>query len=202
MARKLAGSAPLLLRVAISVLLAALLYVAATFVQVVWASGQDHRQSADAIIVLGAAQYDGEPSGALAGRLDHAYELWAERLAPYVVVTGGNQPGDRFTEGLTGYAYLRSKGVPEDALLVEVQARDTYEALSASKVIFEERGLGRAILVSDPYHNLRLQGIADELDLRAEVSATSAGLRYREIVRETIAVSVGRLIGYRRLANR
>lgn len=193
---------PKLLAVLLGLVALVGVYVLVTLIQVVTASGQDDAGPASAIVVLGAAQYDGEPSGALTGRLNHAWELYDAGLAPYVVVTGGNQPGDRFTEGITGFSYLLAKGVPEDAILVEVDARDTYEALSASSVILNDRGLGKALLVSDPYHNLRLRGIAAELGMPAGVSPTSAGLSARDVFRETTAVSLGRLIGYRRLANR
>jgi uncharacterized SAM-binding protein YcdF (DUF218 family) len=176
------------------------LYLAVTFVQVWHAAGQDGATPADAIVVLGAAQYDGEPSGALRGRLDHALALWQAGLAPTIVVTGGNQPGDRTTEGLTGFTYLRDRGVPEAAILIEVDAADSYEALSATEVIAADHDLDLAILVSDPYHNLRLRGIADEVGLEAVVSATEASVDLPALARETAAVGAGRLLGYRRLS--
>lgn len=182
---------------------AVLLYAATTFGQV-WSEshhdGADPAATADVIVVLGAAQYDGEPSGALRGRLDHAYALWEEGLAPFILVTGGNQPGDRTTEGLTGFTYLRQQGVPEDAILVEIDSRSTWESLSASRLIMEERSLSRALLVSDPYHNLRLEGMADELGIDADVSPTGAHSDVRELLRETVAVGAGRLVGFGRLS--
>jgi len=184
-------------------LVALLLYAAVTFGQVWTASHYDAADTAtpaDVIVVLGAAQYDGEPSGALRGRLDHAYALWEEGLAPFILVTGGNQPGDRTTEGLTGFTYLRQQGVPEDAILVEIDSRSTWESLSASRLIMEERALAKALLVSDPYHNLRLEGMADELGLDADVSPTAAHSDVRELVRETVAVGAGRLLGFGRLS--
>jgi uncharacterized SAM-binding protein YcdF (DUF218 family) len=182
---------------------AVLLYVGVTFGQV-WSEshhdGADRAAPADVIVVLGAAQYNGEPSGALRGRLDHAYALWEQGLARFILVTGGNQPGDRTTEGLTGFTYLRQQGVPEDAILVEVYSRDTWESLSASRLIMEQRGLSKALLVSDPYHNLRLERMADELGLDAGVSPTAAHSDARELVRETVAVGAGRLVGFGRLS--
>jgi uncharacterized SAM-binding protein YcdF (DUF218 family) len=182
------------------VFIAAVVYVGATFGQVWWESHHDGAGPADVIVVLGAAQYDGRPSGALRGRLDHAYQLWRAGLAPLVLVTGGNQPGDRTTEGLTGFTYLRQQGIPEDALLVEVDARSTWEALTASRLIMRERHLGRALLVSDPYHSLRLEGMAHDLGLEADVSPTTAHSDGRDLVRETVAVSLGRVLGYDRLS--
>ncbi len=180
--------------------LAGVLYVGTTFGQVWWESHHDASGPADVIVVLGAAQYNGEPSGALRGRLDHAVALWRDGRAPYLLVTGGNQPGDRTTEGLTGFTYLRDQGVPEDAILVEVDARSTWESLSASRLIMAEHHLGRALLVSDPYHNLRLEGMASELGFDADVSPTTAHSDVRDLGRETVAVSAGRILGYARLS--
>lgn len=177
-----------------------LVYLGVTFVQVLVASRHDDRSPADAIVVLGAAQYNGEPSGALRGRLDHALVLYEERVAPVIIPTGGGLPGDVTTEGLAGYAYLRERGVPEEAILPEVGAGNTYEALSAAAVILRERGLARAVLVSDPYHNRRLEGIAREVGLDAGVSPTGAPSDAFSLARETLAVAAGRLIGFRRLA--
>lgn len=178
-----------------------LLYLGVTFVQVLVASRHDDRGPADAIVVLGAAQYNGEPSGALRGRLDHALELYEDGVAPVIIPTGGGLPGDLTTEGLAGYAYLRERGVPEAAILPEVGAANTYEALSAAAVIIEERGLDRAVLVSDPYHNRRLEGIAREVGLDAGVSPTRASSDAFSLGRETLAVAAGRLIGFRRLSS-
>ena len=94
------------------------LYVGGTFVQVWAASRDDGARKADAIVVLGAAQYDGTASPALQNRLDHALSLYEDGLAPLVVVTGGRQQGDRFTEATVGYNFLRDHGVPDDAILV------------------------------------------------------------------------------------
>jgi uncharacterized SAM-binding protein YcdF (DUF218 family) len=175
-------------------------YLVVTLAQVWWVSRRDEAGPADAIVVLGAAQYDGEPSGALRGRLDHALALWDEGRAPLIVVTGGNQPGDRTTEGLTGFTYLRGRGVPEQAILVEVDATSTWEALSASELILAERGLERVLLVSDPYHNLRLAGMAAELGLEAGVSPAPSHTDPLALGRETIAVAAGRIVGYGRLS--
>ncbi len=175
-------------------------YVALTAAQVIWAAGRDSDAPAEAVVVLGAAQYDGEPSGALRGRLEHAAEIYRAGRASRIVVTGGNQPGDRTTEGMTGFVYLRNAGIPEEALLVENGSTNTFEQLSAVKVILDERGLRRAVLVSDPYHNLRLLGIARQVGLDASVSATDTPVHASDVLRETAAVSVGRVLGYRRLA--
>lgn len=177
------------------------LYVGVTFVQVLVASGVDDRDTADAIVVLGAAQYDGEPSPVLAARLDHAERLWRAGVAPIIVTTGSNLPGDRFTEGYAGYEYLRFAGIPDDALLVITDGASTWEQLAATARQLRLRDLDSVTLVSDPYHALRLTQIADEVGLEASVSSTDGSLSIRQLARETAAVSLGRILGYRRVDN-
>ena len=177
------------------------LYVGVTFLQVLVASGSDDRYEADAIVVLGAAQYDGEPSPVLAGRLDHAEELWREGVAPLVVTTGSNQPGDRVTEGFAGYEYLRFAGVPDESLLVITDGASTWEQLAATARQLRLLDLDSVVLVSDPYHALRLTQIADEVGLEAAVSSTDGSSSIRQLLRETAAVSLGRILGYRRVDN-
>lgn len=185
--------------VSLAVLTLVVSYVATTYVQVWQASGRDVRVRADAIVVLGAAQYDGRPSPVLEARLEHAYELYEEGLAPLVVVTGGRQQGDRFTEATTGYNYLRDRGVPDEAILKEVQGRTTYESLAAVSRFLRDEQIRDVLLVSSPAHAKRIAGIAREVGLRARVSPSSGAPSVRSLVRETAAVSVGRVLGYRRL---
>lgn len=192
-------------RVGLLAVIGVVLYVGITFFQVWNASTQDHNEPAEAIIVLGAAQYDGEPSPVLIGRLEHAIDLYGAQAAPIVVVTGGKQPGDRFTEAAASYTYLRSKGVPEAAILREEQGANTWEQLAAATRELRSRGMSSVILVSDDYHAYRLDRIAHELGLTAQVSPVDPGLsfggRIRAMARETAAVAVGRVIGFRRLVS-
>lgn len=188
------------LLVVVGVVLGAL-YILVTFFQVLHASGEDDRSLVDAVVVLGAAQYGGEPSPVLAARLDHAYELWASGVAPLVVTTGSNQEGDRFTEGYAGFEYLRFKGIPEDALLVITDGASTWEQLAATARQLHTRDLVSAVLVSDPYHSLRLTQIADEVGIESTISTTDGSSSLRQLVRETAAVSLGRILGYRRVDN-
>jgi uncharacterized SAM-binding protein YcdF (DUF218 family) len=178
-------------------------YTALTFVMVYRASRHDGARAADAVVVLGAAQYDGRPSPVLQDRLDHALELYEAGLADHIVVTGGRQEGDRFTEATTGYNYLRDQGVPDEALLKEVGGKSTYESLAASARFLRERGLTDIVLVTDGYHALRVEAIAEDLGLDASVSPADSRLsrmsELKQLVRETAAVSVGRLIGWDRL---
>jgi uncharacterized SAM-binding protein YcdF (DUF218 family) len=180
-------------------------YVVVTFVQVWHATGQDDARPADAIIVLGAAQYDGEPSPVLKERLDHAHELWSDDLAPTIVVTGGRQEGDRFTEATASYNYLRGLGVPDEEILKEVDGTNTWEQLAASARFLGESDMTDVILVTDDYHAYRVEAIAGELGLDAAVSPVrstqSTVSRIKLLTKETAAVAVGRFIGFRRLVN-
>lgn len=180
----------------------AVVYLGITFGQVWWASRQDSTTAASAIIVMGAAQWNGVPSPVLKGRLDHAHALYEKGEAPIIVVTGGKQAGDAVTQGYSGFRYLRALGVPESAIRVEVEGTNSFEELSASAVIVRDAGGSDTVLiVTDPYHALRVASIADELGLQASVSPTDAHSTFQELFRETVAVAIGRVIGYRRLAS-
>jgi len=188
------------LRVAAAVVLAVLTYLTVTFVQVWRASSRDDPTSADAIVVLGAAQYDGEPSPVLESRLSQALDLYNRGLAPRIVVTGGRRAGDTFTEATSGYNWLRDRGVPDEAILKEVTGRNTFESLAATARFLDADGQAEVLLVSDDYHTLRVEGTAREVGLDPHVSAVSRdGVSFVALGRETVAVSVGRITGYGRL---
>jgi uncharacterized SAM-binding protein YcdF (DUF218 family) len=176
-------------------------YVAVTFVQVWMASRSDGAQSADAIVVLGAAQYDCRPSPVLAQRLDHAHELWQDDVAGTIVVTGGKQASDRCTEAESSANYLRAEGVPDEDLLLEVQGRNSWESLAATGHILRDRGLTRVVLVTDGYHALRVQAIAEQIGLDASVSPSHRGGSLPDLIKETGAVALGRLVGFDRMVD-
>ena len=180
-------------------------YFGVTFVQVWRASGRDQARTVDAIVVFGAAQYDGRPSPVLQARLDHAADLYGRDLAEHVVVTGGRRPGDRTTEASASAAYLRRRGVPESALLREISGTNSWQSLASAANILKQRGHTRVLLVSDPFHNARIASMAGELGLDAYVSPTLTSpiggteeMRY--LAKETVAVGLGRVVGYRRVA--
>lgn len=176
-------------------------YVGVTAGQVWWAGRQDDGRPAAAIVVMGAAQWNGVPSPVLARRLDHAADLYAQGVAPVVIVTGGKQVGDRVTQGYAGYRYLRSKGVPDEAIKVEVDGTNSFEELSASAAILRRAGAGDdVVIVTDRYHALRAQEIAEEVGLRAGVSPTGTTGSVGQYARETAAVAIGRIVSFRRLA--
>jgi uncharacterized SAM-binding protein YcdF (DUF218 family) len=186
------------------VLVAILGYYVISLFQV-WSTGRsDQARPVDAIVVMGAAQYDGEPSPQLAARLDHVAELWPQGLAPLVVVTGGNQPGDRFTEAEASATYLTERGVPPDAIVREDTGSNSYESLEGAARLLEERGLSSVLIVTDPYHALRSRLTAEDLGLTAYVSPTptsvvSGGESFVRHLREAAGVAVGRLVGFDRL---
>lgn len=171
----------------------------------VWHTGRsDQARPVDAIIVMGAAQYDGRPSPQLQARLDHVVELWNEGLAPIVVVTGGNQPGDRFTEAGASAAYLTEHGVDPDAILQENKGRSSWESLSGAAIILRAHGAHRVLLVSDPYHSLRIRLMAEDLGFVAYVSPTrtspvQGAAAFGKEIKEAGGVAVGRIIGFGRL---
>ena len=176
-----------------------LVYFAVTFVQVWRAAGRDQARPADAIIVLGAAQYDGVPSPVLANRLDHAAELYQAGIADLVVVTGGRQEGDRFTEAQASATYLEGLGIPGDHIERETTGDSSWDSLASAARFLLADGLDRVVLVSDPYHAMRIDGIAHDLGLDATVSPSDGSSTLTQLGRESVAVAVGRIIGYDRL---
>lgn len=174
-------------------------YLGWAVTEVVRNSGADDRTGTDAIVVLGAAQYDGTPSPVLKGRLDHALELYREGVAPRIVLTGSKQASDRFTEAYAGFTYLLAKGVPEGAMSVVTDGASTYESLAATARVLKDQDVDRVTLVSDGYHNRRMLGIASEVGLDATVSRSAGGASFARIAREAFLVSVGEVMGYRRL---
>ena len=180
------------------------LYFAVTFVQVWQTSRRDGARPAQAVIVLGAAQFDGRPSEVLRARLDHAAGLYHRQIAPKVVVTGGKIEGDRFTESAASANYLHTKGVPDEAILREVHGRTSWQSLAAAARFLRQEGIHDIVLVSDPFHAARIAGIADELGFDATTSPTRTspikGLsEFRHMLTETAQVGIARVIGFRRL---
>jgi uncharacterized SAM-binding protein YcdF (DUF218 family) len=135
----------------------------------------------------------------LRARLDHAVELYRAGHAPLIVVTGGRQEGDRFTQAMAGYRYLRNEGVSDEALLLEVDGTSTYTEMAATARILTTRGLSSVLMVSDGYHSARLLAIAGEVGLDGAVSPTDTSYGLRQLTRETLAVALGRITGFRRL---
>jgi vancomycin permeability regulator SanA len=160
------------------------------------ASRIDH---VDAILVLGAAQYDGTPSPVFEGRLEHAKLLYEQGRADTVLVLGGSQPGDVSTEAEAGRDYLVANGLPADAVVAEPVGNTTLESLRAAAAYMNDHHLHTAFLVSDPWHNLRVEKMASDLGIRGYASATwhsaakSEPNRVAGYARETLAYLYYRL---------
>lgn len=161
----------------------------------VWHTGRtnDQRRS-DVILVMGAAQYDGEPSEIFAARLDHAATLWRAGVAPRIVTIGGNRPGDRFTEASAGARYLERHGVPAEDLVQVATGSDSLLSLRATAVELRRHGWKTAVLVTDPWHSLRSRQMARDLSIDAVTSPVHSGpavrgrtTEIRYITRETAA---------------
>lgn len=196
----------LAVKVVVGLLAAAVLYLAVTFVQVWRAARNDQARPAEAIVVFGTAQYNGVPSPVLAARLDHAIELYRKDLAPVIVVTGGNQPGDQYTEATASANYLIQRGVPDEDVLREVSGTSSWQSLAAAANFLDDRKINDVLLVSDPFHSLRIRAMASELGLDAHSSPTRTSpirgfTEARYMARETVAVAVGRIVGFRRQAS-
>lgn len=155
----------------------------------------DDQQPADAVVVLGAAQYNGEPSAILASRLRHAAELYAAGVAPRIVTVGGSQNGDRYTEAEASRDYLVERGVPAGSIEIVPEGSDTLRSLEAVANLARDQGWESALLVSDPWHSLRARTMARDAGLEAWTSPTRSGpvvqtreTQLRYIYRETGAL--------------
>ena len=143
-----------------------------SFVFVLRAGSVDQRQPTDAIVVLGAAQYDGRPSPVLEARLDHALVLYQQGLAPVIVLTGGVGTGDTTSEALVGKRYLESRRIPSMALVVRPEGRSTGSSMEAVARWLEREQLTTVLLVSDPFHMGRLRLETKRLEISAYTSPT------------------------------
>jgi uncharacterized SAM-binding protein YcdF (DUF218 family) len=125
-----------------------------------WWAQRDDRRAADVIVVLGAAQYDGRPSPVLKARLDHAMALWDAGLAPRLLFTGGRRAGDSWSEAEAGRRYAIRHGVAPEAIMIETDSRTTAMSMRGAAAMLAPKGLNRVLLVSDPFHMLRLELLA------------------------------------------
>ncbi len=170
---------------------------ASAFVLVLVVSQQDERRPVDAIIVLGAAQYNGRPSPVLRARLSHALRLYDDRLAPRIIVTGGVGRGDTASEARVGQRWLLAHHVPDSAVIVQPQGRSTQASMTAAGEWLAARGLGTVLLVSDPFHMARLRFEARRTRLTAYLSPTETSpisdnpvLELEYLAAETLKVPV------------
>lgn len=175
--------------------MAFLLIPCVIFAAVYKQSRTDEAHPADAIVVLGAAQYNGVPSQVFRARLDTAYDLYQQGLAPLIVVTGGRIYGDQYTEAESGRTYLVDRGVPADVILMENISHNTSASFEGVEKLLKPRGVQSLLIVSDGFHLYRSKMLArnagfDAYGFAAEDSpirnGSAAELRY--MVRETLGV--------------
>lgn len=163
-----------------------------TAVRVWQVARQDHRPRADAIVVLGASQFNGRPSQIFQARLDHAKALYDEGVAPRIVTVGGGREGDTFTEAAAGARYLRSAGLPADAVTSVGEGSNTITSLEAAAVRLSGSGVVKIVIVTDPWHSLRARTVARDVGFDAQTSPARTGpivqsraTEIRYITRET-----------------
>jgi uncharacterized SAM-binding protein YcdF (DUF218 family) len=155
----------------------------------IWDQGnRDERPPADAIVVMGAAQYDGRPSPVFAARLDHAIELFHEGIAPRLIVTGGKQEGDRTTEAASARIYAVQHDVPDEAILTEDQSRTTLQSIRGVAAVMRGQGIQSAVFVSDPSHMLRVLRMASDEGITAFGSPTRTSPLERDALRHVDAI--------------
>ncbi len=164
---------PELARIVAAVLVAVLVLLAYVVFRISAQGERDDRRPVDAIVVLGAAQYDGRPGAVLEARLQQTLTLYQAGLAPVIVVTGGKLPADRTTEAATSRAWLIDRGVPPSSILFEDRGRTTLESLEAVGVIFRSEGFESGLFVSDRAHMLRVLRIARDQGIEAWGSPTT-----------------------------
>ena len=192
----------LVARVVAAAVLAVVLLITSTSLAIWWTARQDSRPGSDAIVVLGSAQYNGVPSSIFEARLEHAIALYEDGVAPVIVTVGGKADGDQFAEAEAGRDYLAGSGIPDDALLAVPEGEDTLESIRAVSASFAERGWSSVVLVSDPWHAMRAERMAEDAGLDAESSPTRQGpavqtrtTQFRYILRETAAYLLYRATG-------
>jgi uncharacterized SAM-binding protein YcdF (DUF218 family) len=183
----------------LGVLIVGALVLAGTGFRVWQVARVDDRSHADVVVVLGAAQYNGNPSKVLEARLNHAKSLYENGVAGHIVTGGGRRAGDRYTEADAGARWLAAHGVPRENVIEVDEGTDTLGTLRAVAGEVRARGWRSAVIVSDPWHSLRARTMAEDAGLTAWTSPTHSGpivqtrqIQLRYIVRET-----GALLFYR-----
>lgn len=181
------------------------LYTTITFISILYVGHSDAGENADAVVVMGAAQYDGTPSPLLESRLQHALDLYNQGRVKIIAVTGGKIPGDRFTEAAASRRWLTDRGVPSTVIIREDVGRSTWESLSSLAPVLRKNNISSVLVSTDRWHMQRCLLSLRDLDVTAYSSATAtsplrgAQRAWGKYVKETAGVSLGRIIGFDRL---
>ncbi len=177
-----------------------LVYLGVTLVSVESVGKRTATATADVIVVMGAAQYDGTPSPMLEARLAHALQLFNAHRAPLIAVTGGKQQADRFTEAATSRRWLTDHGVPADKILLESTGRSTWESLNNLASTLHDHNLHSVIVSTSQWHVQRSVLTLRELGFRVQGSgAPATATDTMRLGKETIGVAIGRIIGFHQL---
>jgi len=176
------------LRLLVLAVVAVMLFLMITAVQVVHTASLQEIRRADAIVVFGAAEYSGRPSPVLRARLDHALDVFHRGVAPVVITTGGAASDPTFSEGGVGRDYLMRHGVPERSLIAEMQGRDTAESAIRVAVIMRANGLHSCIAVSDAYHVFRIRKLLEHEGIAPVYVAPRPDSRPRSTWQREVAV--------------
>jgi uncharacterized SAM-binding protein YcdF (DUF218 family) len=199
------GPIKFVLRLVTAIVSLIVLYFAVTFVQI-WMTGHEHSSArAQAILVFGTTEDNGTPSPELRTRLDQALLLYRQGRAPWVAVTGGNRPGDVYTEAGVSAAYLEQHGVPGSRILRGAGV-DTWQNVSTVLPALRAHGIVTVITVTDPFHEYRAMAISSSQGLKPTPSPvpdspTIKHSLWRYYLKETMEVGVGRVVGYGRLSS-
>jgi uncharacterized SAM-binding protein YcdF (DUF218 family) len=177
-----------LLRLAALALLTLAAFLVLTGVRIAHEGSLQELHPADAIVVFGAAEYAGHPSPVLRARLDHAFDLFRQGIAPVVITTGGAASDPRFSEGGVGSNYLRHRGVPERNLIAETQGSDTAQSAVRVAVIMRANGLHSCVAVSDAYHVFRIKRLLEHEGVSPVYVAPRPGSRPHSVVQRAYAV--------------
>jgi uncharacterized SAM-binding protein YcdF (DUF218 family) len=162
-------------RVIAVVLVLLVLLAVVTAGRIVVAAEQDDRRPSDAIVVLGAAQFNGRPGPYLEPRLQHAADLYEGGVAPVIITTGGGQPGEAFTEARAGRTWLVEHGVPAEAVVPVATGSDTRGSMWATAELMMDRDWQTAVVVTDPWHSLRATEMLEHQGIDAVGSHTTTG---------------------------
>jgi uncharacterized SAM-binding protein YcdF (DUF218 family) len=160
-----------LLSIALTLATVLIVGIAGLVTLIYWQARTDEARPVDAIVVMGAAQYNGRPSPVFRARLEHTLDHYNAGLAPVIVVTGGSQPGDQFTEGDVAQAWLVERGVPSEAIRVEREGRNTWDSVRGIPALLPAEEETRVLAVSDGFHLFRSELMLRELGYSAYSSA-------------------------------
>jgi uncharacterized SAM-binding protein YcdF (DUF218 family) len=165
---------------------------------IVRAAAEDQPHSADAIVVFGAAEYSGRPSPVYRARLDHAFDLFRQGVAPVVITTGGAAADPRFSEGGVGHDYLMGRGIPDASLIAETQGTDTAQSAERVAVIMRANHMRSCVAVSDAYHVFRIRKLLQHQNVQVYIAPRpdsrphSAWQRTEAVLREAASYLVWR----------